>query len=442
MARYQQYFALAKEKGLSALELYVYKKYALGFSLFHGEVDSYSLEDAQGLSARGVYNGKIGYATTEKLSKDAPEFIVGQVVENAKAVDKDDPAIIFPGSSKYRRANVYNPAIRSIAVDKKLANLYEIEKKLKEADPRIAEVETVSYSESDSEVALLNSFGLELKSKSNYFYYYASVMVRDGEQTRTADKVFLSKDPDEFHIDDFVAKIVSEAIGKLGASSVPSKKYPMILAPKVAASLLGAYLDGASAEEVQKKSSLLAGKLHQLVASKKLTVSEAPLTRNCFFRYFDDEGVATFNKTIINKGMLETYFHNLLTAHKDGVMTTANGYRGGSGKIGIDFVNIVVKPGRKSQEQLIGQLKEGLLINEVQGLHAGLNPQSGNFSLQASGFLIENGAIKRPVNLITIAGNLKELFLDVKEVGSDSELQLSSFNVPSLLIKRLAVSGQ
>jgi len=78
----------------------------------------------------------------------------------------------------------------------------------------------------------------------------------------------------------------------------------------------------------------------------------------------------------------------------------------------------------------------------VQGLHAGLNPQSGNFSLQASGFLIENGAIKRPVNLITIAGNLKELFLDVKEVGSDSELQLSSFNVPSLLIKRLAVSGQ
>jgi len=442
MARYQQYFALAKEKGLEALELYLYKKYSLSFSLFHGEVDSYALEDARGLAARGIHNGKIGYATTEKVDKEATAFVIGKVIDNAKAVDKDDPAIIFPGSPKYRRANVYNPAIRSLAVEAKLANLYQIERKLKEADPRIAEVETVSYSETDDEVALMNSYGLELKNKSNYFYYYASVMVRDGEQTRTAYKIHLSRDPDDFKIDEFVKKIVEEAIGKIGAASIPSKKYPTILTPKVAASLLSAYLDGASAEEVQKKSSLLAGKLHQLVASKKLTVLEAPLTRNCFFRYFDDEGVATSNKTIINKGMLETYFYNLLTAHKDNVTTTGNGYRNGGGKIGIDFVNVFVKPGRKSQEQLIAKLKEGLLITEVQGLHAGLNPQSGNFSLQASGFLIEAGKISRPVNLITVAGNLKDLFLEVKEVGNDSELQLSSFNVPSFLVKNLTISGQ
>lgn len=442
MAKYTKYFELAKDKGLEALELYVSKKFSLSFSLFHSEVDSYSLEDAQSLSARGIYKGKIGYATTEKLDKTAPDFVVNQVVDNAKAVDKDDPAIIFPGSPKYHRANVYNNEIRSLAVDKKLANLYEIEKKLKQADPRISEVESVSYSESDEEVELLNSYGLKLKTKSNYFYYYASVMVRDGEATRTAYKIHLSKDLSDFVIDDFVKAIVDEALGKIGATSIPSKKYPVVLSPKVAASLLEAYLSGASAEEVQKKSSLLSGKLHQLVASKKLTVSEMPLTKNAFFRYFDDEGVATYNKPIINKGMLETYFYNLLTAHKDGVKTTGNGYRSGGGKIGTHYVNVVVRPGRKSLDELVGKVKEGVMIKEVQGLHSGLNSQSGNFSLQASGFLIEDGKISRPVNLITVAGNLKDLFLDVSEVANDSELQLSSFSSPSVLIKKLAISGQ
>lgn len=442
MASYKKYFDLAKEKGIEALELYIDKKYALSFSIFHSEVDSYSLEDAQSLSARGIYKGKIGYATTEKIDKSAPDFIINQVIDNAKAVDKDDPAIIYEGSPKYRRANVYNPDIRNLAIDKKMDNLYEIEKKLKEADPRISEVEGVSYSESDEEVLLINSHGLKLKGKSNYFYYYASVMVRDGEATRTAYKIHLSKDPSDFVIDEFVKVIVDEALAKIGATPVPSKKYPIVLAPRVASSLLGAYLGSADAEQVQKKSSLLAGKLHQLVASKKLTVSEAPLTKNCFFRYFDDEGVATYNKIIINKGMLETYFYNLLTAAKDGVKTTGNGYRLGGGRIGTSHVNLIVKPGRKTFDQMISKIKEGIFIKEVQGLHSGMNAQSGNFSLQASGHLIQDGKIVRPVNLITVAGNLKDLFMDVSDVANDSELQLSSINTPSMLIKKLAISGQ
>ena len=236
--------------------------------------------------------------------------------------------------------------------------------------------------------------------------------------------------------------LVNEALGKIGAAPLPSKKYPVVLSPKVAASLLDAYLEGADAEQVQKKSSLLAGKLHQLVASKKLTVSETPLTKNCFFRYFDDEGVATYNKTIIEKGMLSTYFYNLLTAHNDGVRSTGNGYRGGSGRIATSYVNLSVKPGKKSVDAMISNVKEGVLIKEVQGLHAGLNAQSGDFSLQASGFLIESGKISRAVNLITIAGNLKDLFLDISDIANDSELQLSSISSPSILIKKLAVSAK
>jgi PmbA protein len=102
----------------------------------------------------------------------------------------------------------------------------------------------------------------------------------------------------------------------------------------------------------------------------------------------------------------------------------------------------MVKPGRKTFDQMISKIKEGIFIKEVQGLHSGLNPQSGNFSLQASGHLILDGKLVRPVNLITVAGNLKDLFMDVSDVANDSELQLSSINTPSMLIKKLAISGQ
>jgi PmbA protein len=207
------------------------------------------------------------------------------------------------------------------------------------------------------------------------------------------------------------------------------------------ADLLEAYLENASAEEVQKKTSLMLGKLQQPVASKKVTVMEMPLTKNQFFTYFDDEGVATYNKTVIKKGVLQTYFYNLTTAKKDGVTTTGNGYRGG-GKVGVGFNNIVLKPGKKSLQQLFGQVKEGVYITELMGVHAGLNPQSGNFSLQANGFMIEKGQKATPLTLITVAGNLVDVFMNVKEVANDNELLLSSYNVPSVFIKSLTVSGK
>jgi PmbA protein len=438
---YTKYFEKAKQEGLESLELYIGHKYELSFGLFHSEVASYSLSDTAGVSARGIYQGKIGYAYSEKVAKDTPTFLVTQIKENALGVDKDDPAIIFKGSEKYKKKNIFNEDIAKISIDEKMKNLYEIEAKLKAADPRVVEVESCDYSESQDETVLVNSYGLKLKSKSNYFYYYASVVVKEGEDVKTGYKVKLANDPKEFVIDDFVKAVIKNAVDKLGGKPCASKKYPTVLSPKVTASLVGVYLESASAEEVQRHSSLLEGQLHNKIASSKVTISELPLKKTCFFRYFDDEGVATYNKPIIEKGVLQTYLYNLTTAAKDGVTTTANGYKAG-GRVDIGYVNVELKPGRKHLSEVLGKIKEGLYIEEVQGLHAGMNAQSGNFSLQASGFMIRDGKIAEPVNLITVAGNLKQLFLDIKEVADDSELQLSSISAPSVFVKKLAISGK
>ncbi|MFA5421350.1 MAG: metallopeptidase TldD-related protein [Bacilli bacterium] len=438
---YKKFFDLAQAKGIEASEIYSSKKYSLSFELFHSEVSSYSTSESFSMSARGIYNHKFGVANTEKVDRDTPENLVNAIIANAKVIEKTDKALLFKGSDKYQKRNLYNKEIETISIDQKMKNLYEIEAKLKQYDPRVVEIETVAYSEDAIEVNLVNSYGLNLKSKSNYFYYYAVVVVKQNDEVKTGFKVLLSNNPKELNIDKFVKDVVQDGTRKLGGIQCDSKKYPIVLNQQTAASLLEPYLESASAEEVQKQSSFFAGKLNQLVASKKVTILEQPLLKNCFFRYFDDEGVATVNKKVIEKGVLKMYFHNLETAQRAGTETTGNGYKAGS-KIGVGFVNPSIKPGRKSEEQLIASLKNGVYITNLDGLHAGMNSQSGNFSLQAEGFMIRDGKLAEPLSLITVAGNLLDLFMNVREVANNPELQLSGINSPSLLVKSLAVSGK
>ena len=441
MAKFDAYFALAKQKGIDVLELYFSRGKSTSFKLYNSQIEGYKIAEDISLYARGIVNGKIGYASTEKINKDTPAFLIQEILTNAGTVTKEELAIIFKGSEKYKRRNVFNPDIAKLPLEEKKKQLFALEKKLLSFDKRVTQVNACTYNERESEAMLINSYGLQLKRKSNYYYYYAGVLAEANGERKSSGEVHLSTDPNDFKLDEFAQKIVDRAVEKFGGTQCASKKYKVVLDKEVVADLLGAYLENASSEEVQKKTSLMIGKLNQPVASKKVTILEMPLAKNQYFTYFDDEGVATYNKTVIKKGVLQTYFYNLTTAQKDGVQTTGNGYRGG-GKVGVGFNNIVLKAGKKTLTQLFEQVGNGVLITELMGVHAGLNPQSGDFSLQANGFMIENGKKSTPLTLITVAGNLVDVFMNVKEVANDNELLLSSYNVPSVFIKSLAVSGK
>ncbi len=437
----KKFFELAKKKGISASSLVSSSNHSLSFGLFHGEIENYSLSNSKSLTACGIYNDKFGTVSSELDDKSTPEFLTNEIIDIAKVIEKADKAIIFKGSKKYIKRNTYNKSMELVSVDQSLANLYEIERKIKAFDKRVSEIEEVSYSESSDTLELLNSYGLKLKQKSNLYFYSAAVVVKEGEEIKTGSYLFFSNDPSKLNIDTFVKKTVEDATNKLHGVKCESKKYKTILGPKAAAALISFYIASASSEEVQKHSSFLEGKLEQKVASKKLTITEEPLLKNLFCRYFDDEGVATYSKNVIEKGVLKTYFYNLETAQREGKETTGNGYRSGS-KIGIDTVNLVVKKGRKSEEEIMSELKDGIYITELSGLHAGMNAQSGNFSLQAEGFIIRDGKKSEPLNMITVAGNLLKVFESVRAVANNSELQLSGVTTPSLLISSLSITSE
>ena len=437
----KKFFALAEEEGIEAAEVTINEASSLSVSIFHSEVDSLTNNSSYELVARGIYKGKMGSVSVDHVDKNSPELFVKEIKRGASIIENDDPVFIFKGSEKYHKKRVFKNVDFSENIQEKVGILLEIEKKLLAFDKRINEVVTVGYEADNSFYKKTNSYGLKLSQKKNSYTYFAEVTAKDGDEIRTGFSVFASFDENEFNINSFVEKVAKDALQKLGSVQCESKKYPVVLNPECVATLVSFLISSLDADEVQKRTSLLEGKLHQQVLSKKLTVIENPLEKNLFFRYFDDEGVATNKKYLIKKGVVETYLYTLQTAAKDGVEPTGNGTGLGKASAGTGYA--IVKPGKKSEDDMLSTIKEGIYITELSGLHSGMNAQSGNFSLQCAGFMIRDGKKAEPLALITIAGNLLNVFKNIKCIANNSKLVIANqMSCPSILVGKLAISGK
>lgn len=438
--KFEPFFALAKEKGIAESQIQISRSNSFSFELFRHEIESYSVNNGQTVIAAGVINGKFGSARTEKLDRDTFPFLVDGILLTAGLNEKEEIADIFKGSDKYHKKNVYAPALAKIPAEEKLALAKQLEDLLYTLDPRVAEVE-VGYAERESESQFYNSFGLKLAQKSNYFYLSANVVMREGEVTKNNWDIELGTDFHAVDINALAKRVVDGAAKKFGADSIASNKYPTVLDRDVMASLINYFLSSAIADDVQRHSSMLEGKLGQKIASSKLTIEERPLEKNVFFSYFDGEGVACQNKVVVKNGVLKTYFYNRETAKKDGVETTGNGVWGG-GKVGTSYGNVFVKPGKQSFDEMIADIKDGVYITEVAGLGTGMNAISGDFSCQAEGFHIKDGKIAEPLNLITLSGNLLKMLKDLKGFANDVKMTLESISVASAYIKSMSIGGK
>ena len=437
----KKFFALAKEEGIEAADLTSNESNSLSVSVYHGEVDSLTNNSSYELVARGIYKGKMGSISVDNVDKKSPEFLVKEIKRGASLIENEDPVFIFKGSEKYHKKNVSKNVDFAENVQEKVRILLEIEKKLLAYDKRINEVVTVGFESDSHSYKKTNSYGLKLSQKKNSYAYFSEVTAKDGEEIRTGFSVFASLDENEFSIDEFVEKVAKDALQKLGSTQCASKKYPVVFNPECVANLVSFLISSLDAEEVQKHTSLLEGKLNQQVLSKKFTVIENPLKKNLFFRYFDDEGVATNKKYLIKKGVISTYLYTLQTAAKDGVQPTGNGFGASKAKANVGYVE--VKGGKKTEDEMLSTINEGVYITELSGLHSGMNAQSGNFSLQCAGFMIRDGKKAEPLALITVAGNLLNVFRNIKCVANNNKLVISNqMSCPSIYVGKLPISGK
>ena len=233
-------------------------------------------------------------------------------------------------------------------------------------------------------------------------------------------------------------------MNKLDAVSIPSGSYRTILRYDVATDLLASLWAMFSAEQIQKDLSILKDRQGESIMSPLITIVDEPQLPDGFSSCdFDDEGVPTQRTVIVENGVFKEALFDRKSALKGGRASTGNGFKNGcSAPVQVSPTNLLVKPGDLSLDEMIAQTEDGVLITDLQGLHAGLNPLTSDFSLQASGFKIEQGKLAYPIHLITIAGNYLEMMNSILALGCDGRQDLNSVSCGSLLVDQLAISGE
>lgn len=435
---FDKLFELASSKGIEDLQIYFVDSNEFEVGVFKSELENYTIANTQKLSVKGIYKGKMGTVTTEILTDEVIDFLVDSVIASAKAIESEDEVFIYEGDKEYTKIEgIYNESIYDITAKQKIDDSYKLEELIKSKDERIKMVQ-VFYGDGSTNVKIRNSKGLNLEKLVNDAVMGAQVVANDGKDQRSAFEYIRSNDYADFDLESLATLSAEKAVALLGATPCESGEYEILLTKEASSSLLAPYVSMFSAESVQKNVSLLKGKVGQSVGSANVSIVDDPfMKKSVRSGAFDDEGVATTYKELVKDGILTGFMHNLKTAKKDDVKSTGNGFIGR----GIAPTNLYIKPGEFKYDDAVKSMKKGIIITDLAGTHSGADPISGDFSLQASGFLVVDGVIGRPVALITVAGNYLELLKDVTQVCDDLKFNFGYIGSPSLLLNSLMVSG-
>lgn len=440
----QNLLAAAKENGIEAAEIYLSESDSFRAMCQKGEIANYTVNNSRGLSLRGIVGGRMGYAATQAFDDEAIAMLVNGVKESASLIEDDSVEEIYQGDSEYPEVNNYNPELDNISEQEKLDLVLAIEKATMDADEKIAAATHVMVSTSSASVRLVNSYGLDLQFKDNMAMASSGALAKDGDKVASGGYRKATRNFSDLCAQTVGKKAADEALFALNAAPVASGVYRVIIEKGAMSSLLRVFSGVFSAENVQKGMSLLAGKENTKIASDVVTIVDDPLLPGGpDSRGFDDEGVKSQTKSVVENGVLTTLLHNLKTARKAGVKSTGNARKNDyTSPVHVAPSNFFLKPGEKNLEGLMADMENGVVITDVSGLHAGANPSSGDFSLLAEGYTVKDGKKDQPVDRITVAGNFYQLLKNIRAVGSDLEFSGSSICSPSVDAGELKIAGK
>ena len=434
------------EYGFEECEASFAQDSSMSIDILKGEVSSYENSATSTLSFRGLKNGQMGYCSTNILNDDSIDFLLKSAMENCEVLNDEDPQFIYCDENN---KDLYFSQITE-AFAKNTYKRFEdlglgLEKAILALDERIDAVDILSINCGTGPFLIINSKGLHSYRDTDGISLVASGRAIDADgSVKSGGHYWIGKDIDDFDQEKFLKKFKENLIGKMGAKSVKAGSYKTILRNEAFQQFFMVFFGNFLATTMQRGLSLLADKEGTKIASDTLTVKECPMLEKALTKIpFDDEGVLTTEKAIIDKGTFATALYDLKSAYKAGRQSTGNGFRAGSAVSEMP-TNLVVEAGDKTLEGLMEEVGEGIMLTDLSGLHAGVNAISGDFSLLCEGYLIEGGKKGRPVEQITVAGNFYDVIKSIKSVGNDI-INLPSgeaeFFTPSVYVGELAISG-
>lgn len=433
-----------KKAGFTCCEVYSHESREFSVTVLEGEVSDWENSSLSGISFRGEYAGRTGCSSTERMTEADIPYLIAEAKENALLLPETERQELYAPFKQQEIADAVNDDLEKLTAEEKIQAAKRMEQAALEQGACIVSMDYCTLETVWSCVAIQNSLGLDVSFSKNSATAYVCAIAKDGDTVKTGSHFWKGQKWQDFDPKAIGKKAAENAASQLGATGIVGGTYPVVLDGSVMASFLKVFSNVFFGETVQKGFSLLKGKKGTMIAAPCVTLWDNPFLEGGYgSRPFDDEGVPCKEKAVIEKGMLETYLYNLKTAKEDGVSSTGNGFKGGlTAPVKTAVTNFYLEKGKGSQEDLLLHMKEGLLITDITGLHAGANTVSGDFSLSAEGFLIENGKKSRPVEQITVGGNFYTLLQNIVEVGEDMYFTPSGQGSPSVRVEHMSIAGE
>ncbi len=413
-----------------------------------GELETLKDSGSRGVGLRVFLADGAGQRVGSTSSSDFTPSGITHLVEGALAlarISSPDPVQGLPEAGVFgaiaTELELYYDDVYSLPGKERIEYARRVEAAALAADPRIRNSDGGSFSAATSIKVLANSRGFLGANRSSYCGLSAvpiatgknGEMQRDGwsSSARTLAKL---ESPEAVG-----AEAARRTLRRLDGHRVPTQRVPIVFAPELARSIIGAMADAANGDAIYRGASFFTGKMGQQVAASSITVINDGTIPGLFGSApFDGEGLPTRRTVLIENGVLRSWLLNTYTGRKLGLPSTASAARGLAGNPGIGTHNLFLPAGTQTPEEIIAAIPQGLYLTEFLG--RGINMVTGDYSRGASGIWIENGELTYPVQEITVAGNLKEIFRNITAIGNDLEFR-SSTACPTLRIDGLTIAG-
>ncbi|HZO59795.1 MAG TPA: TldD/PmbA family protein [Solirubrobacterales bacterium] len=413
--------------------------------VYEGSVESLTEAGSKGAGVRVFRDGRTGYAYGSDLSEQGLRELARAAAASAAVTEPDENAGIprRPGAAPI--ADLRSPGFGDWTMERRVDLALAVERAARERDPLVTNVEDTVYSDAEARAALANSNGFCDSYEETQCYSFAYAFAGDGADRMTGMGFAVGRGPDDLDPEQVGHEAADRALALHGARQPESRRCPVVLDPFVAASFASIIGRTLSADAVQRGRSLFAGREgDEIAAASFRLVDDGVHPEGMATSPFDGEGVARQTTTLIEDGVLRTYLFDTYTANKGQRDSTGNGDRGSyRTPPSVSPSNLLVASGDASSEDLLQAAGDGLYVMGVSGLHSGVNPVSGSFSVGATGRLIRDGELAEPAREMTIASDLVAMLQGVTRAGAAARWVPfgGSVQAPALLVEEMTVAG-
>ena len=434
---------MSKKAGAEAAEVIGLEKKSLNVDVLNGMLEGVERSEAIDIGLRVIVEGRQACLSSSDVREESLEKMVTRSLSMAREAPVDKDIVLATNDQLVSAQDLEALDLIDTEV---MVEADRLEKWAIEAEVEARKVKGITQVQGSSasvgiiksQLAFSNGFS-QGYSRSGVNISCVSISGQGNKMERdyaSESRVHISDLPSPSSIGQLSGE---RAAARFGARKPPTGNYPVLYDERVSSSLVGHLIGAINGASIVRGSSWLAKNLGEEIFPKNISIKECPLKARCSgSRPFDAEGLKTNTKNIINNGILETWLLDLSSSQNLGLESTGNAVRSVSSPPSPGISNISLIGGSKSRDCLIKEMGTGLLVTSMIGLT--LNPITGDYSRGASGYWVENGEVKYPVNECTLAGNLKEMLKTIIP-ANDSKRHLS-FSVPSLLVQGLKIAGK